>query len=327
VSDSLPLFVLRRILQAVPLLFGVLLLNFTLVNLAPGDPIMMIAGDEVLSPAYEAALRTRFSLDKPVIERFVIYVSEVARGNLGYSIFFNEPVTDLFLSRIGATLLLFVPQFILAAILGIALGVVSATSPGSVRDSGATVLSVLAYSLPIFWLGQLCVGLFAVKLQWLPAGGLYSLQEQHEGLAKVLDIGRHLILPTFVLALSHLALVTRITRASLLDVLRLDYVRTARAKGLRERTVVNVHALRNAIIPVVTTLGLSVGFILSGSVLAETVFSWPGVGRLTFQAIVQRDYPLMLGLLLITSVTVITINIVTDLLYAVIDPRIRLSGQ
>jgi peptide/nickel transport system permease protein len=317
------IYILRRLLQAIPLLVGIILINFTLVNLAPGDPILIIAGDQVLSPQYEAELRARFNLDRPPLERFLIYAGEVVQGNLGYSIYFKRPVTELFLSRLGPTLLLFVPQFILSALLGVLLGVISATRRGSWQDTAATIIALMAYSLPLFWLGQLCVGFFAVKLQWLPAGGLYSLQEDLQGIERVADAGRHLILPTFVLALSHLALVTRITRASLLDVLALDYVRTARSKGLPERTVTYRHALKNAIIPVVTTLGLSIGFMLSGSVLAETVFSWPGVGRLTYQAILQRDYPLMLGVLLITSITVIVANLITDLVYAALDPRIR----
>lgn len=322
-NQSILIFVFRRLLQAIPLLAGILVLNFTLVNLAPGDPIYMIAGGEDLSPAYEAALRARFNLDKSPVERFFIYAGEIVGGNLGYSIYFKQPVIELFLSRLSATLLLFLPQFFISALLGVVLGVVSATRPGTWVDTGATVLALLAYSLPLFWLGQLCVGFFAVRMQWLPAGGMISLQEEYRGFAYIMDIGRHLILPTLVLALSHLALVTRITRASLLEVLKLDYVRTARAKGLSERIVVNQHALRNAILPVITTLGLSFGFFLSGSVLAETVFSWPGVGRLTYQAIVQRDYPLMLGLLLITSSAVIVVNIITDVLYGVVDPRIR----
>jgi ABC-type dipeptide/oligopeptide/nickel transport system permease component len=317
------IYLAQRLLQALPLLAGIVVLNFALVNLAPGDPIYIIAGAEEISPRYEAELRARFNLDKPPIERFVIYAGELLRGNLGYSIYFKQPVLDLFLSRVGATLLLFVPQFVISALLGVALGVISATRRGRWQDTSATVLALLGYSLPLFWLGQLCIGWFAIRLQWLPAGGMVSLQYDSEGLSRLVDIGRHLILPTFVLALSHLALVTRITRASLLEVLRLDYVRTARSKGLAERLVIHQHALRNAILPVITTLGLSFGFILSGSVLAETVFSWPGVGRLTYQAIIQRDYPLMLGLLLISSTMVIVVNILTDLLYSAIDPRIR----
>lgn len=322
-SGSVVIFALRRLLQAVPLLVGILLVNFALVNLAPGDPIFMIAGDEVMSPAYEAELRARFNLDKPVAERFVIYVSEIARGNLGYSIYFRQPVLELFFSRLGATMLLFLPQFILSALLGIAFGVIAAARRGTWRDTSAAVVSLLAYSLPLFWLGQLCIGFFAIKMQVLPAGGMESLRMETEGAGRLIDMARHLVLPTLVLTLSHLALVMRITRASLLEVLPMDYVRTARAKGLAERIVMNRHALTNAILPVVTTLGLSFGTMLSGSVLAETVFSWPGVGRLTYQAITQRDYPLMLGLLLITSVTVIVVNIVTDLIYGVVDPRIR----
>lgn len=306
-----------------PLLVGILLVNFALVNLAPGDPLFIIAGDEVMSPAYEAELRARFNLDKPPVERFVIYVTEIAKGNLGYSIYFRQPVLDLFFSRLGATMLLFLPQFVLSALLGITFGVIAASRRGRWPDTSAAVVSLLAYSLPLFWLGQLCVGFFAIKMQWLPAGGMESLRVETEGIGRFIDMGRHLILPTLVLTLSHLALVMRITRASLLEVLPMDYVRTARAKGLAERIVVNGHALRNAILPVVTTLGLSFGTMLSGSVLAETVFSWPGVGRLTYQAITQRDYPLMLGLLLITSVTVIIVNIITDLIYGVVDPRIR----
>lgn len=322
-SGSVALFVARRFLHAIPLLVTIIVLNFTLVNLAPGDPIYIIAAGEILSEQYEQELRAQFGLDKPIWLRLTTYLGEVARGNLGYSMYFKRPVRELIFARLGPTLVLMLPQFVLSALLGVWLGIVSATNQGKWCDVLGTTFSLLAYSLPIFWLGQLCVGFFAVQLGWLPAGGMFSLREEFVGISRLLDIGRHLLLPTLVLAISNLALATRLMRTSLLEVLPLYYVRTARAKGLAERVVIYRHATRNALLPVVTALGLNFGFLISGAVLTETVFSWPGAGRLMLQSIQFRDYPVMMGLLLIVSVSVIVANLVTDLFYAIIDPRIR----
>lgn len=322
---SLPLwrYILGRLLQALPLLLGIIVVNFLLMALAPGDPVTVLLGEYPAPPEYVARLRDQFGLDRPVHVRLARYVANVAQGNLGFSFAYQMPVVRLVLDRLGNTLLLMGTAMTLAALAGVFLGVAAACRPHSRLDIGATALSLLGYSIPEFWLGQLLVLLFAVALGWLPAQGIRSTREEYTGLAAALDLGRHLILPAAALAFRYIALIARITRAAMLEVMHQDFILAARARGVGGRRVLWRHGLRNAAIPVVTVIGYNYAFILAGSALVETVFGWPGIGRLLFDAILQRDIPVLLGVLLLVSVTVILVNLVTDVLYAYLDPRVR----
>ncbi len=302
---------------------GIIVVNFLLIALAPGDPVTVLLGEYPAPPEYAARLRDQFGLDRPVYVRLGRYVANAAAGNLGFSFAYQVPVARLVMERLGNTLLLMGTAMTLAALAGILLGVAAARRPHSRLDTGATALSLVGYSIPEFWLGQMLVLLFAVVLAWLPAQGIRSTREEYTGLAAALDLGRHLILPAAALAFRYIALVARITRAAMLEVMHQDFILAARARGVDEGRVLWRHGLRNAAIPVATVIGYNYAFILAGSALVETVFGWPGVGRLLFDAVLQRDTPVLLGVLLLVSVTVVLVNLVTDVLYAYLDPRVR----
>jgi peptide/nickel transport system permease protein len=312
-------FVLRRLLGAVPLLLGVVVVNFTLIQLAPGDPVSILVGDFPAPPEYLAQMRHDFGLDQPLPIRLLRYLQQLAEGNLGYSFANRQPVGALILDRLGATLTLTLTALALASLLGVVLGFLAARWRGGWVDRGVQIVSLVGYSVPEFWLGQLLILLFAVWLGWLPAQGARSLR----GVPGLLDQLRYLVLPASALSLRYLALISRIARAALIEVLGADYVLAARARGVRERRVLFVHALRNAAAPVLTVIGYNLGFVLAGSALIETVFGWPGIGRLLYTSISQRDTPVMLGILLLVSASVVVVNLLTDLLHRAIDPRVR----
>lgn len=320
------LFVLRRFVLLVPLLLGMVLLGFAIVKLAPGDPVQVLVGDYPAPPEYVASVRERFGLDRPAWVQLVRYVGEVARGNLGYSFFYNEPVIDVLRGRLGATLLLMSAAFGLAAVGGIALGVACGRRPGSWTDHVLMVLGLAGYSLPVFWLGQLLLMAFSLGLGWFPTQGMRSLTFG-AAVPPALDVLHHLVLPAVTLATRYVALNVRLMRTSFVEVGAMEYITTARAKGLAERVVVWKHGVRNALLPVVTVMGLNFGHLVAGAVLTETVFAWPGLGRLIFDSILHRDYPVMLGGLLVVSVCVVAGNLLADLAYAVIDPRIRYESR
>ncbi len=310
---------LRRLLGAVPLLLGVVVVNFTLIQLAPGDPVSILVGDFPAPPEYLAQMRHDFGLDQPLPIRLLRYLQQLAEGNLGYSFANRQPVGALILDRLGATLTLTLTALALASLLGVVLGFLAARWRGGWVDRGVQIVSLVGYSVPEFWLGQLLILLFAVWLGWLPAQGARSLR----GVPGLLDQLRYLVLPASALSLRYLALISRIARAALIEVLGADYVLAARARGVRERRVLFVHALRNAAAPVLTVIGYNLGFVLAGSALIETVFGWPGIGRLLYTSISQRDTPVMLGILLLVSASVVVVNLLTDLLHRAIDPRVR----
>ncbi len=311
----------RRLLQAIPLSLGVVVLTFVLIHAAPGDPVATLAGEQSTAQ-YQAQLRHDLGLDRPLYVQLVRYVAAIVRGNLGYSFTFGQPVLALILARTPATLLLMATALVISTILGVALGVETATHARSPWWNLASVAAAIAYSLPAFWVGEILILIFAVQFRWLPIVGMTSL-EGYSGLAHWLDLGRHLVLPTLTLVSFNLALFARLTRASMLEVLAQEYVVVARAKGLTPRNVVYKHALRSALLPVITIVGLNLGTMLAGFVLVETVFGWPGLGRLTFDAVGARDYPVISGLFLLTSEAVIAANLLTDLLYGIVDPRVR----
>jgi peptide/nickel transport system permease protein len=322
-SISLRWFILRRALGVVPLVFGVVVLSFILIHMAPGDVVTVIAGDAPLSPDMVAEIRRSLGLDRPLYEQLVIYVLRVLQGDLGYSFISRQPVLELILDRVAFTLLLtFVPMFF-ASVSGIMLGVAASSKQYSLSDNLISAITVICSSVPVFWLAHLLILFFSLRLGWFPAQGLVSLRVKLEGPALWLDMLHHLVLPAIALGMVQLALVTRTTRASMLENLTQDFITWARSKGLPERVVVFKHALRNALLPVTTLVGYQFGYLLTGAVLTETVFAWPGLGRLLVDSVFLRDFPVLTGLLIFVSFMVIVGNLLTDMTYALLDPRIR----
>jgi ABC-type dipeptide/oligopeptide/nickel transport system permease component len=320
---SMGAYLAVRLAQLLPVVVVIIVVNFVLIRLAPGDPMAYLIGDAPVSEEFVRDLRQKLALDEPIVSQLLIYLGNVARGDFGYSFASRAPVTEVILGRLPPTLLLMVTQYVLAIAAGIVLGVISARRQGSALDTGVTLLSVVGYAMPVFWLGQMLMLLFAVHLKWFPAQGMLSLRFDLAPWETALDIAHHLVLPTITLAFFNLALIARLTRSNMLQVLRLEYVVFARSKGLPERVVVFKHALRNAVLPVVTIIGLNIKTLIAGAVLTETVFGWPGLGRLTFDAIYARDYPVLMGMFVFVGLVVVIGNLLTDLAYAWLDPRIR----
>lgn len=316
----------RRLAQACPVVFGVIVLNFVLIHMAPGDPALMLAGEagatteEILS-----STRAEFGLDKSLPRQLLIYVAKLIRGDLGFSYTYRQPVAELIVERIPATVLLIATGLILAMWLGIAGGVAGARYSSSLLDSVINAFGLFGYSMPVFWSGIMLLLAFSVYAPWFPSHGMRTIELIGAGAwaTRAVDVGHHLVLPAVTLGIVYAGLYSRLVRASMLDVLNADFVRTARAKGLGEGTVMLKHTLRNALVPVITIGGLQIGQLLAGTVLVETVFGWPGMGRLLLDSVLRRDYPLLMGILFCSSLMVIVTNLVTDLSYAVVDPRIR----
>ena len=317
--------ILRRLALAVGLVLAVLAVNFTLIHAAPGDPALVIAGEMGgADEATMAQIRKSYGLDRPLPEQFLTYLGKSVRGDLGTSYTFNQPVLDLILARLGPTVLLVLTALLSAIVLGTLLGVLASRRPDSFGSGAITVFSLVGYAMPVFWTGILLVILFGKVWPVLPIAGMRDVRALGSGTwATMLDIGRHLVLPAATLAIIYLAQYSRLSRASMLEVLGSDYIRTARAKGLSDAVVTFKHALRNALMPIVTIAGLQFGNLISGAVLVETVFSWPGLGTLALDAILGRDYPTLLGVLTFSAILVIVANLVTDLSYRWIDPRLR----
>jgi len=321
---SIRKYIVRRIFHAVPLIFIVIILNFFIIQLAPGDPAEILAGEN--APGYVVEqIRERLQLDRPLHIQLFFYIWNIIHLDFGYSYSTSTPVISLISSRILATLLLVLSSTFIAVILGIITGVISSKNVYSFTDNIITTFSLISYSMPNFWLGMILILILGLYLRLLPIAGMTTLRVTYTGLAYVFDIIKHLISPALALGLSTLAIYHRLTRASMLEELRKDYIITAWAKGLTEFQVLYRHALRNAILPLVTVLGMRMGFILSGSIIVETIFGWPGMGRLTFFAIGARDYPLLMGIFTIVSITVIITNLITDICYYYINPRIRFT--
>ncbi len=316
-----------RVLQGLALVLAVVVLNFVLVHAAPGDPVETIAGASGgMSPELMAQLRTQYVLDEPLPVQLGVYLGKVVRGDLGYSYFFNLPVVSMIAERVPATLLLVISSVLLAFVVGTTLGVLSSRKPNGLLSQFITVLSMVGFAAPVFWMGIMLVILFASVFPILPVSGMRAVDSSGGASVKdVIDVLYHLVLPTFTLSLVYLAQYSRLARSSMLDVLCSDFIRTARAKGLADRVDMYKHALRNVLLPVVTILGLQFGNVMAGAILVETVFNWPGLGRLAFDSVLRRDYPTILGVLLFSSIVVIVMNILTDLAYRLIDPRIKAS--
>ncbi len=312
-------FLLRRLVSGALLLAIVTVATFLLISLAPGDTAEVLAGQSGADPEYLALIRERLQLDRPLPYQVGSYLRAAAQGDLGFSAIQGRPVRDAILARLPASALLAATALALAALIGVVLGTIAATRRGGAIDAAISLGSLLAYSMPVFWLGQLLVALFAVRLHWLPAGGMRSADEP----GGALDVARHLILPGITFALLLAALIVRVTRTATADALGDGYVSTARAKGASETRVVTRHVLPNALRPVVTVLTGYLGTVLTGAVLVETVFVWPGLGRLLYDSVLSRDTPMLAGLLLFSAVLVVTANLVADVVYRILDPRTR----
>ena len=317
-----------RIAWSVGLILAVIVMCFSLVHLAPGDAALVIAGDSGAGdPELIEEIREDLGLDDPYLIQLSRYVGDVASGDFGTSYRFNEPVTSLIGDRIWPTILLVTTALVFAIVIGVLVGIFTARRPESPVSHGVTVFSLVGYSMPVFWTGYLLIIAFASNVRWFPVAGMRDVRFEGNRFEEWLDIAHHLVLPALTLGLIYLAQYSRLSRASMLEVLQSDYVRTARAKGLAERKVVYKHALRNAVIPVITIAGLQFGALLSGALLVETVFNWPGLGRLAADSVFQRDAPVLLGVLICSAVLVVVINILTDVVYRMIDPRIRVGGS
>ncbi len=315
-------YALRRLAQAVPLLLAVAVLTFALVHAAPGDPVVALAGEDG-DAAYYAEMRERYGFDRPLGERFATYLGRLARGDLGYSHRLQRPATEAVLDRLPATLLLIGPALLLAVVAGIGLGLAAARRPDTATDTFVSTLSLVGHAVPSFWLAQLLMLAFADRLGWFPVQGMRDARLDPGGVAGFLDVAHHMVLPVAALTVQYLAPIARVARAALIDALGADYVRTAVAKGLRGRTVLLRHALRNALPPVVTVIGAQAAFMVSGAVLVETVFAWPGVGRLLLAAMLARDLALVSATFLLLSAALVLTSLGVDLAYAALDPRIR----
>lgn len=301
-------YLIKRLFSTIPVLIGISLLLFFMLRMLPGDPAQVLAG-QMATPQEIENIRRQLGLDRPIYEQYVTYLSRLARFDLGRSARTQNPVTEEIWARLPNTLLLAVVAITLACLFGIPAGIISAVRPYSWIDYLVTTSALFGMSMPVFWLGLMLMVVFSIILKWLPAGGTGSWQ--------------HVILPSITLAAFVVAFIARMTRSTMLETLSQDYTTTARSKGLKERVVVIKHALKNAMIPIITVVGLQFGLLLGGAVLTETVFAWPGLGRLIVDSILARDYPVIQGAILIFGLLYILVNLVVDLIYALVDPRIR----
>ena len=316
-GGGLPAYALRRLLLAVPVLFGVSVLVFAVLHLAPGDPAAIMLGAQSTKEDVER-LHRDLGLDQPLVVQYLRWIGQVGRGDLGRSIPLGRAVLPEVLLRFKATLVLTAGALVIAVLLGLAAGIISAVKQYSWLDRMSMGAAVTGVSLPVFWTGIMLIIVFALQLRWFPSSGMSSPYG-----SSVADVLWHLVLPAVTLGTASAAALARLTRSSVLEIIRPDYVRSARAKGLAERAVIARHVLKNAINPIITVLGVQVGFLLGGAILTETVFSWPGLGSMMVRAIQARDYPLVQGGVLLIATTFVVVNLAVDLLYAIFDPRIR----
>ena len=319
-ASSIALTIGKRLAAGVPLLLSVVVLTFVLIRLSPTDPAVLMAGDAP-SDEFLQQVRERYQLDKPIHIQLLRYVVSAAQGDFGTSLYFQQPVFDIVLAHFPVTFLLTTSSLMIAAMLGVLFGVVAAARQGSAADTGVTVLSLAGYSMPAFWTGQLLILIFSVWLGWLPSNGMTSSRETYEGWELVLDYLRHMALPVTSLVIFEVAMISRFTRAAMVQVLRQDFIITAHAKGASPMRVLWKHALPNALVTTLTVIGLEFGFLLAGSVVTEIAFGWPGLGRLFFDAIFRRDFPLLTGCFIFTSTIVIVVNMITDIAIGILDPR------
>ena len=322
---SLRRYIVGRLLQAVPLIFVVTTVNFLLIHSAPGDPIHLLIGEGSASEELIERTRAEFGLDRPLHVQYFSYIGNILQLNFGYSLRYREDVFDLIIGRLPASLLLMGTAFVVSSLAGILMGLYAGTRKDSIADRIAVVLSILGYSMPVFFLGLILLTVFSLKLGWFPTQGMFNIRNPQEGWGLVMDVAHHLVLPVVAYSAFQLALIFRVTRVKMQQVMKEDFIVTARAKGVHENRVVLRHAVPNTLLPIVTVLGLNLEWLLAGSVLTETVFAWPGLGRLMFDAVSARDFPLLMGLFVVISSFVIIVNLLTDILYRLIDPRVSFS--
>ncbi|MEJ5128850.1 ABC transporter permease [Comamonas sp. MYb21] len=315
-----------RVLQGLLVLMCIATVNFMLIRAAPGDPVAVIAGEAGASdPQFVAQLREQFGLDKPVTTQLANYLGHITQLDLGFSYRQQRPVLELITERLPATLLLTGSAFVMSLIFGVALGATASRHVGKWVDSAITFVALVFYATPLYWLAMMAVLVFSVQLSWLPGFGYFTVGSDATGFARAWDIAQHLVLPSLTLALFYMAVYARMTRASMLEVAQMDFVKTARAKGVRMGRIQRQHILRNALLPIVTLAGIQAGGLIGGAVLTETVFAWPGIGRLMFDALLQRDYNLLLGCFLVAAAVAVLFNLITDFVYTLVDPRIELG--
>jgi peptide/nickel transport system permease protein len=329
-------YIIKRLLQIIPVVLGVTLIAFSLIHLAPGDPVRTMLGQHATQQEIDD-IRAKYGLDQPLYVQYFIWLGHVLQGDLGRSILSHEQVTTEIASRFPNTIELAIAAMIFAILIGVVAGIISATKQYSIADYTVMGIALFGISMPVFWLGIMLMMIFGVFLGWLPIGGRIDLLLPFTRITgfmvidsiitgngtALISVLRHLILPAIALGTIPMAIIARTTRSSMLEILRQDFIRTERAKGLSERKVIYKHAIRNAMVPVVTVIGLNFGLLLSGAILTETVFSWPGVGRLVVDSVYARDYPLVIGCILVFALVFVIVNLITDLLYTYIDPRIR----
>lgn len=312
-----------RLLQVIPTVLGIVVITFVLIHLAPGDPVLALAG-QYGDEEYYARMRERYGLDRPLLVQLLVYLGRVLSGDLGVSFVQGRPALEIILERLPATLLLSGTALVIASVVGILLGTYAAARAHGLRDVLVTTGALGVYAAPVFWLGQLALLFIALRLAWVPIEGMRSPGVDQAGLADALDVAHHLALPALVLASQGVAAIARLTRSGIIEQLSYDYIVTAEAKGLARPAILVRHALRNALLPVVTVIGGRVGHLLGGTVIIEVIFGWPGIGRLLLTSMASRDYPIVLGIFLLVAVTVVIANLLTDLTYGRLDPRIRL---
>ena len=315
----------RRLLQMLPVVLGIVAINFLLLNLTPGDLVDVMAAEEQISdPQVLAQIRAEYGLDKPLREQLFNYVWNIVNLDLGYSFRHSQPVWDVIVQRLPATLILMSVSMALALFFGVLAGVVASLKVNTLYDNLISVVAIVFFAAPSFWIGLMMMVLFSVKLGLLPVSGMFTIGADYSLAGEIWDVTRHLVMPSVALGLFYAAIYARVMRASMLEVFGLDFIRTARAKGLGRNRVAFKHVLRNALLPVVTLFGLQLGTMLAGSVVIESVFSWPGIGTLVFEAVLTRNFPLVMGVLLFGSILVVIANLAVDLIYMRLDPRIEL---
>ncbi|MBY4596350.1 ABC transporter permease [Ottowia caeni] len=320
------LFLARRSVKAVLVILCVIAINFALIRAAPGDPATILAGEAgAVDAGFVERIRQDYGLDKPVPVQLLTYMKQLLSFDFGESYRESRPVKEIVLEKLPATLLLTLSAFFFSVVVGVTLGIAAARRAGTLLDTVITAGSLVFFAMPLFWIGLLAIVLFSMKLGWLPPYGMSTVGADLTGWEAVLDIARHLLMPAITLGLFYVAIYTRVTRAAALEVMDQDFVKTARAKGVPEGRVWRRHILRNSVLPVITFVSLQAGHIMGGSVLIETVFAWPGIGRLAFDALFQRDYNLLLAVFFVSSVMVVIFNLVADVLYSIADPRIELQ--
>ena len=315
-------YISKRLLISIPVIIGITILSFIIMKLSPGDPLANFINPSINMADLEKS-RQALGLNDPLYVQYFKWIGQVAKGNFGYTYSGNHSISGLILERLPNTVILTLSAFVMSFVVGIPLGVIGAVKKNTRTDYGITLMSLVGVAIPSFFFGLLVIYVFALMLGIFPSGGMVNIRAGYTGFAYYTDILHHLVLPAVVLSLGNIASVSRFTRSNMLDILKEDYIRTAKAKGLRNKAVIYRHALRNALIPVVTIFGLSIPFLFSGAYITESIFNWPGMGQLGIRAIQDREYGIIMALNLITATLVLTGNLISDILYAIVDPRIR----